>query len=404
MHILFLTVVRIQQVQESGIYTDLIRQLKAVGHDVSVICPSERRFRQATRCEVQDGITVLSVWTPNIQKTSLFEKGISTLAIERIFLRAFKKYLDGRKVDLVLYSTPPITFTGLVKYFKKSHQARSYLLLKDIFPQNAVDLAILKQGGLIYRYFRKKEKELYRVSDYIGCMSPANATYLINRNPGLTAGKVEVCPNSIIPRQSLMPAAGRLSLREVYGIPETAIACVYAGNLGKPQGIDFLLQVLESNANDSRFFFLIVGSGTEFARVQKWFTVNSPLNAVLCPAMSKEACDAVVQSCDIGLIFLDARFTIPNFPSRLLTYMEFGLPVVSATDAATDIGSISEHAGFGLSGMSGDLVHFNKNLATLAADTPLRVLMGRRSRSFLEENYTAKQSCNIILHHFEPHV
>ena len=56
----------------------------------------------------------------------------------------------------------------------------------------------------------------------------------------------------------------------------------------------------------------------------------------------REEYDNLVQICDVGLIFLNARFTIPNFPSRLLSYTEIGKPVLAATDENTDIGKIIE--------------------------------------------------------------
>jgi len=63
--------------------------------------------------------------------------------------------------------------------------------------------------------------------------------------------------------------------------------------------------------------------------------------------LPKEDYDRMIASCDIGLIFLDHRFTIPNFPSRLLSYMQAGLPVLACTDPNTDIGKTITEGGFG---------------------------------------------------------
>lgn len=93
------------------------------------------------------------------------------------------------KFDLIIYSTPPITFQRAVEYVKERDNAQTYLLLKDIFPQNAVDIGILSKNGwkgLIYKYFRKKEKKLYGISDRIGCMSEANCKYILSHNPGFS--------------------------------------------------------------------------------------------------------------------------------------------------------------------------------------------------------------------------
>src|SRR5699024_4388854 len=108
-----------------------------------------------TSYKVKEGISILYIRTLNIKKTNVIEKGLGTLLIEYQFLSAVKKYLKNNKFDLVLYTTPPITFSNVIEYVKRRDRAYSYLLLKDIFPQNAVDMKMLKKSSLLYRLFLK---------------------------------------------------------------------------------------------------------------------------------------------------------------------------------------------------------------------------------------------------------
>src|SRR5699024_3580804 len=132
-------------------------------------------------------------------KNNKIEKGINTLLIEKLFKNAIKKFYNDVKFDLIIYSTPPITFARVIDCVKKRDQAQTYLLLKDIFPQNAIDLKLFKKNGLIHNFFKRKEKMLYQISDHIGCMSEANVQYILKNNKYLSVGKVEVNPNSIEP-------------------------------------------------------------------------------------------------------------------------------------------------------------------------------------------------------------
>ena len=116
-------------------------------------------------------------------------------------MKAIRKFMPSVKFDLVIYSTPPITFSKVIKMIKDRDGAKSYLLLKDIFPQNAVDMGMMKEGGLLHKLFRNKEEKLYKNSDYIGCMSEANKKYVINHNNFINPSIVEVCPNSISPKE-----------------------------------------------------------------------------------------------------------------------------------------------------------------------------------------------------------
>lgn len=395
MNVLFVTLVGINSIEDRGIYQDLLRKFRNEGHAVTIVSPIERRKGVATNFLQKEGVCLLQVRTLNVTKTSIVEKGIGTLALEYQFLAAIRKYLANTKFDLVMYSTPPISFGKVIAYIKKRDNARSYLLLKDIFPQNAVDLDMIRRDGILHRFFRWKEKQLYRVSDYIGCMSPANVEYVLKHNPDLTPSRVEVCPNSIELAEEI--TENNSSLRAHYNIPEEATLYIYGGNLGKPQGLDFLMEVLERNNNKADRFFIVIGSGTEKQRLSEWFQSRKLSNALMLDGLPKNEYDKLVRSCDVGLIFLDRRFTIPNYPSRLLSYLEYKMPVLMATDVHTDIGPIAEENGFGLWCENGNIEAFNKMLDTLCGDKELKNQMGERGYWYLMENYTVERSYDLII-------
>ena len=321
--------------------------------------------------------------------------------LEFQFLKAIKKHYTNVNFDLVVFATPPITFTNVVQYLKQKRGSKAYLILKDIFPQNAVDLGIIKKNGLFYKLFRKKEKKLYKTADYIGCMSPANVAYIIKHNPQLNPQIIEVNPNSIEPISNYISEQVRIAIRVKYSIPQTALLFIYGGNLGKPQGIDFLLEVIDSNKNKKDVYFLIFGSGTEYNKIQKFLNVVKPDNAKLYKSLPKNEYDNIVQASDVGLILLDKRFTIPNYPSRLLTYMEYKKPVLVATDSATDIGNIAEENGYGFKCLHGDISSFNKHIKTFVENREIIKTMGQKGYNYLMNNYTVKKSYDIIMNHFK---
>lgn len=399
MNILFLTVSRIENINDRGIYTDLLRLFIQEGHKVYIASPTERRFGKKTFLIEKEDHSILKVRTLNIQKTNLIEKGIGTVLLEYQFERAIDKYFKNINFDLILYSTPPITLNRIIEKIKERMKAVTYLMLKDIFPQNAVDIGLMSKSGVLYRLFRKKERKLYLLSDFIGCMSPANVDYLLKHNPEISKSKVELCPNAVeLVSDIELPDNGKI--KRTYGVPSDAVTFIYGGNLGKPQGLDFLLKVLEGNRDKRDRFFFIVGSGTEYEKIAQWFEMHQPSNAKLLSALPKKEYDQLVQSCDVGLIFLDPRFTIPNYPSRLLSYLEYKMPVLMATDLNTDIGTIAEENGYGFWCENGDLLAFNMLLDKLASDSSLRAKMGEQGYKFLKENYTVEHSYDIIMKHF----
>lgn len=348
MNVVLLTIGAFFDINHSGVYTDLIRKFADEGHNVYVICSREKRYGLPTELKRINNIGILHVKIGNITKTNLMEKGISTLFIGNRYKKEIKKYFKRNKFDLVLYSTPPITLVSVVKYLKRNMHSYSYLMLKDIFPQNSVDLGILKKNGilgLIHWYFRENEKRLYKCSDKIGCMSAANVEFIMKNNPELLTSKIEICPNTIDVLE--MPYIDHDNIHKKYQIPENKLLLLYGGNVGRPQNVDYIIDVIKAAQIYESIYFILCGSGTDFYKVEQLGQNDKMKNLTILDTLEYNEYSKLVASCHIGLIFLDYRFTIPNFPSRLLDYMNFSLPVLAATDCNTDIGKIIEEGKFG---------------------------------------------------------
>ena len=393
MNILFLSLANISTIIERGIYQDLLREFIKNNHNIYIVSPTEKRYGEKTKI-IEDGeCKILKVRTGNIQKTNLIEKGISTLRIESQVISAIKKYYSDIKFDLILYATPPITFVKVIKYIKLKHNAKAYLLLKDIFPQNAVDLGLFSNKGLIYKYFRAKEKKLYQLSDYIGCMSQANVDYILKHNLSL-GKKVHVSPNSIEPTKITIDKSAKDEIRQKYNIPLEIKVFIYGGNLGKPQDIPFIIECLKQNNKNDRYF-VICGTGTDYYKIDNYIKADNTNNIKLISGLPKADYDELISCCDIGLIFLDKRFTIPNFPSRLLSYMENNMPVIACTDINTDIGKVICEGDFGWwceSDNSNKFTDIIDNISNEDIDTK-----GKSAKVYLEENYTVEKSYDIII-------
>ncbi len=396
MNILFITIGSFGNLNDQGIYSDLMREFFKNNHKVYIACANQNSHSKSY-VECQDGAEILRVSIGKTTKTNIVRKGISTILLEYQFKNAIAKFFSDVKFDIILYSTPPITFYSTVKFIKKRDNAKTYLLLKDIFPQNAVDIGMMTKTGpksIIYKMFRKKEEKLYRISDYIGCMSQANVDYILKHNPKIAPEKVHVNPNSIEVCDNTIDDEKKIEIYEKYNIPKTATTFIYGGNLGRPQGIPFIIDCLKANVNKEDRFFVICGGGTEYKKLKAYVEENNPKNVLLLSRLPKAEYEDFVMAFDIGLIFLDHRFTIPNFPSRLLSYMQSKMPVLACTDPNTDIGKVITKGGFGWWCESNDVGKFTE-LVDYILGEDLKS-MGQKGFEYLNENYTSEHAYKII--------
>jgi len=403
MNVLFLTMSPgMENIEVSGIYTDLMRKFRDEGHDVYIIYPRERRLRLQTSLKEEGRVHTLGVKTLNLTKTNLFEKGLGQLLVECQYKRALRTHFGHVKFDLILYSTPPITFINVIRFAQKNNpKALTYLMLKDIFPQNAVDMGMLTKHGLkgiIYKFFRHKEKELYKISDHIGCMSPANVKFVLEHNPYLDPSKLEIAPNSYDLPHSKMECFDKKAIRLKYGLPADKPIFVYGGNMGRPQGIPFLLECIKVLKDRDNCHFVIVGDGTEYVKLNDWVTEVKPKAVSLFKSIPKVDYDNLIEACDVGLVFLDYKFSIPNYPSRLLPYIMKKKPIIAATDPNSDVGSIAVANGYGFWVPSNSVDKFVEAVDRML-DSNIQ-LMGERGYEFYRRNYTTGHTYNAIMQHF----
>ena len=394
--LIFLTMSSFYDLETHNIYADLLKEFISNGHMPYLVSPVEKKYGEKSELIDMGTYKVLKVLVGNMSHVSLLEKGISTVFMEKQFTQAIKVFLKDVRFDLILYSTPPVTFAKVISYLKRIHNAPTYLLLKDIFPQNAVDLGMFREGSIIHKFFRKKEKDLYALSDYIGCMSRANMDYLLRHNPQLSSEKVHVNPNSIKPVEEKRTAEEKEQLRKKYGIPLNAVVFMYGGNMGKPQNIPFVVECLRAVENREDSYFIMCGTGNDYSLLEDYIKERQPRNVMLINGLPKKEYDALLGTCDVGLIFLDYRFTIPNYPSRILSYMEQSMPVLVCTDTATDVGKTVVDGGFGWYCESNDSINFLQCVNSVLNNSGEIKKKGALAGKYLREMFNVTDSCKLI--------
>jgi glycosyltransferase involved in cell wall biosynthesis len=372
----------------SSMYTDLVQEFASNGHSVFVAVANGNKN---TSLKEEGGIIVLRVKTMDLFNTSFLKKGVGNVLLPFQVTAAIQKHWDGITFDRIVVSTPPITYLHTIIKLRRKFKSKIYLILRDIFPQNAIDLKILRNPILI-NFFRIQERRLYRFCDSIGCMSAGNMQYIIEHNPYLKGNKLHLLPNWKKINDYTEPDH---SLKIKFGL-ENKFIVIYGGNFGKPQKAEVILELARAMSVHEDVIFLFIGDGSEKQRMVDLALKNKLKNVLFHDPLPRHQYDEVVKFCDIGLINLSAKFTIPNIPSRTLSYWEAKIPVLAAIDSATDFGEILARSGSGLSSITGDFDSYIHNFERLYYDKELRTKMGENGYRFLRENCSAAKAYSII--------
>lgn len=390
MNVLFVSMLGIN-LKEHGIYSDLIHALLNSGHKVFLVDDQIIKDKDKNH----KNLTIISTAVSITKFKNRYIKGLLSLVLEYIIIFAMIFKLRRESIDLMLYATPPIMYTHILKFCKKRYGCKTFLMLKDIFPQNAVDEGILTSNSIMFQYLRRKEKELYRLSDYIGCMSAENIRYLLNNNSEIKEDKVILFPNSIRLQSFKLRKKSILKLRERLGIDKNKVVFVFGGNLGIAQGIPFLIEVMRAVKYHPNIFFLIVGQGThaeslkELAKTQK--------NVLYLSRLPEKRYRIILSLCDVGIVSLGEMYTIPNYPSRILSYMEAALPIMAFTDDVTDIRSLLEKdAKCGFWSPADNLKEAVNKIKLLSSDKKLRTSLGQNGRIYCKEHFDVNKNVKIL--------
>ncbi|HYW33940.1 MAG TPA: glycosyltransferase family 4 protein [Balneolaceae bacterium] len=384
--------------ERHNLYSDLMEKFKENEHEVYVLTNSPRRTGNPTSYTIENNIHVLRVKTGNVSKTNPVEKSLSLLLLEWQLKRGLNRYFNNETFDLILFNTPPITLSKLLRYLKSRYNCPLYLLLKDIWPYGFVNFDLIKRDGLIYKYFRRHEERLYKLADVIGCMSPKGVEFILEKHPYLPRDKVEVCPNSIKVRENRL--AKNNAIRSKYGIPEEATVFIFSGNLGLGHGLDFLIRAIIKLKEYDKAFFLIGGAGTYYSKIKTVFERENPANAYLYSYLPAEEYEALISTCNVGLILLDSHYTYPQFPSRLLSYLENKMAVLCTVNEETDIGEIVEDNEAGLNTIHGDMNAFVEAVKEMSENKKHTTEMGIRGFNLLKNQYDVTKSYEVIMKHF----
>lgn len=325
----------------SHLMKELADGLIKQGHKVTVVTSYPRHYLTEeskekifeTFCQ-ENGVNVIRVKVLPHHKVNFIIRGVAQLLLPVLFFLKAKKFIKT-KLDAVIIFSPPLPQTLIGNWIKKRYQAKFILSLFDIFPQNAIDLGILK--GWKHKpavwLFEWMEKKAYREADKITFHSDGGRRFLIDKK-GVPPEKITTLYNwvDLGPYQNL---SKNLSFRKQWGL-ENKFIILFGGIMGPAQGLEFAVETAREISDLGDAVFLFVGDGTEKSKIEKKIKDYSLNNVVIKPFVSKEDYHYLVKDADAGLVCLSAKNKTPFIPGKILGYMAAGKPIVAFLNKESD--------------------------------------------------------------------
>lgn len=369
---------------------DLSRELVRQGHHLTVLLPASDS-PQAWRLDNWEGVRVLRLRSPKTKDVGYLRRTLSELWMPFAMCRQLKRSpLAHERFDGVIWYSPSIFFGPLVQSLKRHSCCPTYLIIRDIFPEWAVDMGLMGRG-LPYRLFDAVARYQYSVADMIGVQTPGNLAYFDSwqQKQGRT---LEVLQNWLG-----KPAQARCTIR----LDETALAgrkvFVYAGNMGVAQGMNIVLDLAEQLQNRADVGFLLVGRGSDVTRLKNLIKDRELDNVLFQDEIHPNEIPDLYAQCCAGIVLLDPRHRSHNIPGKFLTYMQNGLPVLANLNVGNDLAKMIRDQHVGQVCENNDPLELKQLAELLLKQVEGDANLPKRCKALFERQFTVVAAANQIL-------
>lgn len=371
---------------------ELSIELEELGHKVVVITPSSDAQEKLKTTKI-DGVEIWSFKSGRIKNVNYLRRFFNELSLSRKGINAIKEKLIDRSFDGVIYYSPSIFLYGLANYLKYKFKCKSYLVLRDIFPQWAVDANIIKKHGIIHRVLQYFEKQNYKSANMIGVMSEASINHL-NKNfdPSL--------PTEVLRNWGTIKDFENVSTLKDFKFKNKLtdkVLFFYGGNIGPAQDIPALINALKPLDALNYAHFIILGNGDDFDKVKILLRDLKLKNFSLMNSVSQIEFDEILKCVDVGLFSLSSKHNTHNFPGKLLGYMQHKIPILGIVNKGNDLKQIIEKANAGYIFYHDQDRKFVQQAKELASSKNLRISMGNASQSLLKSEFSTLAACEKII-------
>lgn len=312
---------------------DLVREFIRQGHSICVFLPSADQ-REPWKLESFGDAQVMRLKSPRTKDVGYVRRTMAELLMPfAMWWNIRKSPLHHQQWDAVIWYSPSIFFGPLVSWFRRLRGCKSYLIIRDIFPEWAVDMGLMRKG-LVYRFYDAIARYQYSVADVVGVQTTGNIAYFLEWEKQRNR-RLEVLQNwldkPIHLQCTIRLDETRLKGRRVF---------VYAGNMGVAQGLDIFLDVIERMCERPEIGFLFVGRGSETGRLKEEAQQRKLDSLVFFDEIDPDEIPALYAQCVAGIVSLDSRHKSHNIPGKFLTYMQSGLPVLANVNSGNDLAQL----------------------------------------------------------------
>jgi colanic acid biosynthesis glycosyl transferase WcaI len=370
--------------------------LAGVGHEVEVCTtfpyypdwkvPPEYSGKLG-RKEKRNGVSIVRsyAYVPNPVtplKRILFEASF----IIGVTLRALMR----KRPDVLLVVSPPLGLATTAILLSRLWSVPYVFDVEDLQPDSASDLGMLPKWAVKLLY--KVENAAYRHARLVTTLTQSMRQKIVDK--GFSEDQVELfeprMDDSLI---DLPPEEGN-AFRRRYDLGDKFLA-TYSGNMGVKQGLDVILDAATLGRADDSMLFLCVGNGADCERVKRRAAELDLPNVRFLPLLDEKDFRGLLAASNVCLVTQQHSVSEIAFPSKIVTYLAAGRPIVASVNPESEVARITRESG------AGSVVEAENSLALFEAVRGLRNANLRKAGENARAYACMRWSAERVLGHLE---
>ena len=370
---------------------DLAEEFVKQGHEITVFTPLQN-LEARYSIELINGVKIVRFKLGGLRNSSYLHRTKNEFLMPFRMKKTIKKLkIDCSCFDHVLWYSPSIFFGPLVKYIKRQSHCPSYLIIRDIFPDWALDMQLIRDG-LVYRFLKLIANYQYFLADTIAVQSAGNLSFFYHQINSKRNTKVVVLQNWL---------SKQIEEKCPINLDQTILSgrtiFVYSGNMGIAQNVDVLLNLAKFLHDNETTGFVFVGRGSESSRLKEQAESLNLENVLFFDEIKSSQMSDLYKQCSVGLVALDTKHSTHNIPGKFVSYMQHELPVLASINRNNDLVDLILHADVGRVATEPDLEILAELAYVLLEKIKKNHTMKNRCRKLFLDNYTSSHAVNTIL-------
>ena len=382
----------------------IAEELVARGHEVTVLAPFPNKptgelfpgYRRSmySRREMPQGYTLVycfGVLAPESRMVLRFLENIS------FGVMAGLRLLFGRRPDVIYSNAWPVFATSIIVSVARLHGIPVVVSVQDVYPESLVSQARTGPKSLMFHVMRRIDAWIGRSAKALIVISQRfYETYRTTR--GVPAEKIHVVHNWGDRGAVNVDRAANAQYRKAHSIPRDALLAVYAGNIGPAAGAESMVEAFERLKDLRNTYLLIAGSGSNLTSCMTRAKALGLERVIFHSPWRQEETDVVLGVADLLLLPTIRNQSLVSVPSKLISYLLAGRPVLAMVLAESETADIIRKA------RAGWIVPPDNPDALAAkiriiASLPIDELhsLGKSSRDFAHENLCRDSSLPKVI-------